>query len=88
MNSETRTAALRRGWYPVARGVDLGRPRKATLLGRRLVAFRTADGQPRVLPDRCLHRGGALHLGAVVEDSIENFRDVAHFPFVQPRTLG
>ena len=52
MNSETRTAALRRGWYPVVRAVDLDRPQKATLLGRRLVAFRTADGQPRVLPDR------------------------------------
>jgi phenylpropionate dioxygenase-like ring-hydroxylating dioxygenase large terminal subunit len=71
MTSETRIAALRRGWYPVARGVDLDRPRKATLLGRRLVVFRTKDGQPRVLPDRCLHRGGALHLGAVVDDSIE-----------------
>ncbi|MDT5337610.1 MAG: hypothetical protein QOD90_3115 [Mycobacterium sp.] len=71
MNSNTRTAALRRGWFPVARSVDLDHPRKTTLLGRRLVAFRTADGQPRVLPDRCLHRGGALHLGAVVDDSIE-----------------
>jgi phenylpropionate dioxygenase-like ring-hydroxylating dioxygenase large terminal subunit len=41
------------------------------LLGRHLVVFRTADGQPRVLPDRCLHRGGALHRGAVVGDSVE-----------------
>jgi phenylpropionate dioxygenase-like ring-hydroxylating dioxygenase large terminal subunit len=71
MTSEMRTAALRRGWYPVARAVDLDRPRQAMLLGRRLLAFRTADGQPRVLPNRCLHRGGALHLGAVVGDSIE-----------------
>jgi phenylpropionate dioxygenase-like ring-hydroxylating dioxygenase large terminal subunit len=71
MTPETRTAALRRGWYPVARAVDLDRPQQATLLGRRLVTFRTADGRPRVLPDRCLHRGGALHLGAVIGDSIE-----------------
>jgi len=63
--------ALRRGWFPVARAVDLDRPRKATVHGRRLVAFRTADGQPRVLADRCLHRGGTLHLGVVVGDSIE-----------------
>jgi phenylpropionate dioxygenase-like ring-hydroxylating dioxygenase large terminal subunit len=41
------------------------------LLGRRLVVFRTLDGCPRVLPDRCLHRGGALHRGAVIGDSIE-----------------
>ncbi|WP_164478302.1 Rieske 2Fe-2S domain-containing protein [Mycolicibacterium stellerae] len=71
MNSETHIAALRRGWYPVARAVDLHRPQKATLLGRRLVAFSTADGQPRVLPDRCQHRGGTLHRGAVVDDAIE-----------------
>jgi phenylpropionate dioxygenase-like ring-hydroxylating dioxygenase large terminal subunit len=71
MTPETRTAALRRGWYPVARSVDLDCPQQATLLGRRLVAFRTADGRPRVLPDRCLHRGGALHRGAVIGDSIE-----------------
>ena len=71
MTPETRTAALRRGWYPVARAVDLDRPQQATLLGRRLVAFRTADGRPRVLPDRCLHQGGALHRGAVIGDSIE-----------------
>ena len=71
MTADTRTAALRRGWYPVARGVDLERPYRATLLGRHLVVFRAADGQARVLPDRCLHRGGALHLGAVIGDSIE-----------------
>src|SRR5258708_2814794 len=71
VSSALRTAALRRGWYPVARAVDLDRPRQVTLLGRRLVVFRTAHGQPRVLADRCLHRGGALHLGAVIDDSIE-----------------
>ena len=71
MTSGMCPVALRRGWFPVARAVDLDRPRKATVHGRRLVAFRTADGQPRVLADRCLHRGGALHLGAVVGDSIE-----------------
>jgi phenylpropionate dioxygenase-like ring-hydroxylating dioxygenase large terminal subunit len=71
MTPETRCAALRRGWYPVARTLDLDRPRQAMLLGRRLVVFRTLDGYPRVLPDRCLHRGGALHRGAVIGDSIE-----------------
>jgi phenylpropionate dioxygenase-like ring-hydroxylating dioxygenase large terminal subunit len=71
MTPQSRMAALRRGWYPIARAVDLDRPRQATLLGRRLVTFRSADNRPRVLPDRCLHRGGALHLGAVIGDSIE-----------------
>ena len=71
MTPETRTAAPHRGWYPVARSVDLENPRAVTLFGRRLVAFRTADGRPRVLSDRCLHRGGPLHRGAVIGDSIE-----------------
>jgi phenylpropionate dioxygenase-like ring-hydroxylating dioxygenase large terminal subunit len=71
MTSGTRVNPPRRGWFPVARGVDLDRPRRATLFGRRLVVFRSADGHPRVLPDRCLHRGGALHRGAVVGDAIE-----------------
>jgi phenylpropionate dioxygenase-like ring-hydroxylating dioxygenase large terminal subunit len=70
-SSAIRAAALRRGWFPVARAVDLDRPRQVTLLGRRLVVFRTAQGQPCVLADRCLHRGGALHLGAVIDESIE-----------------
>ena len=59
------------GWYPVLRGVDLGRPRQVRLLGRRLVVFRAADGAPRVLTDRCLHRGGELHRGIVTGDCIE-----------------
>jgi phenylpropionate dioxygenase-like ring-hydroxylating dioxygenase large terminal subunit len=71
MTPENPSAATRRDWYPVARAVDLDRPQRVTLLGRRLVAFRTADGRPRVLPDRCQHRGGALHRGAVIGDSIE-----------------
>jgi phenylpropionate dioxygenase-like ring-hydroxylating dioxygenase large terminal subunit len=71
MTSEDRLAPLHSGWFPVARVDDLDRPHGVTLLGRRLVVFRTADGQPRVLADRCLHRGGALHRGVVVDDSIE-----------------
>jgi phenylpropionate dioxygenase-like ring-hydroxylating dioxygenase large terminal subunit len=71
MTSGTQVSELRRGWFPVARGVDLDCPRRATLFGRRLVVFRSADGDPRVLPDRCLHRGGELHRGAVLGDAIE-----------------
>jgi phenylpropionate dioxygenase-like ring-hydroxylating dioxygenase large terminal subunit len=71
MTPENPSAATRRDWYPVARAVDLEHPQQVTLLGRRLVAFRTADGRPRVLLDRCLHRGGTLHRGAVIGDSIE-----------------
>ena len=62
---------LNDGWYPVARSRDLDTPCPAVLLGRRLVAFRGDDGSARVLPDRCLHRGGSLHRGAVIGDAIE-----------------
>ena len=37
--------ALRHQWFPVARAVDLDRPVEATLLGERLVVFRTASGR-------------------------------------------
>lgn len=75
MTSEITTAmrvtALRRGWYPVARSEELDSPQAATLLGTRLVAFRTAGGVARVLANRCPHRGGAMHLGSVADDALE-----------------
>ena len=66
-----RTRAFARAWFPVAREVDLGSPVLATLLGARLVVFRTASGETVVLRNRCPHRGGALNLGQVVGDGIQ-----------------
>ncbi len=63
--------ALRRAWFPVARSVDIDRPQPATLLGERLVVFRTAGGQASVTARRCVHRGGDLALGEVVGEAIE-----------------
>jgi phenylpropionate dioxygenase-like ring-hydroxylating dioxygenase large terminal subunit len=60
--------ALRHQWFPVARTVDLDRPVEAALLGERLVVYRTADGEPRVLQRRCVHRGGNLAKGEVHGD--------------------
>ncbi|HEX3513069.1 MAG TPA: aromatic ring-hydroxylating dioxygenase subunit alpha [Trebonia sp.] len=75
MNSEgddrARTRAFARGWFPVARDVDLGSPVLATLLGTRLVVFRAASGKTVVLRNRCAHRGGALNLGQVTGDNIQ-----------------
>ena len=61
---------LRRCWFPVARDEDLERPVEATLLGERLVVFRTESGEPRVLGRRCIHRGANLAKGEVHGDSI------------------
>jgi phenylpropionate dioxygenase-like ring-hydroxylating dioxygenase large terminal subunit len=55
--------AMRRSWFPVARGVDLDTPQRATLLGEALVVFRLEDGQAAVLSNRCPHRGGDLSAG-------------------------
>ncbi len=60
--------ALRRCWFPVARAQDLDRPVEATLLGERLVVFRTEEGEPRVLHRRCIHRGANLAKGEVNGD--------------------
>ncbi|WP_321881205.1 Rieske 2Fe-2S domain-containing protein [Paraburkholderia bannensis] len=62
--------ALRRQWFPVARSADLATPQSATLLGERLVVWRTASGQAVVQDARCPHRGADFALGKVHGDSI------------------
>lgn len=62
--------ALRRQWFPVARSADLGTPQSATLLGQRLVVWRTASGQAVVQDARCPHRGADFALGKVHDESI------------------
>jgi phenylpropionate dioxygenase-like ring-hydroxylating dioxygenase large terminal subunit len=62
--------ALHRSWFPVARGVDLGSPQSATLLGRSLVVYRTASGRAVVQDARCPHRGASLALGKVHGEAI------------------
>jgi phenylpropionate dioxygenase-like ring-hydroxylating dioxygenase large terminal subunit len=59
-------------WYPVCLAADLapGAAVKARILGLPFVAFRGADGQAHVLADTCVHRGGALHKGRVVDGRI------------------
>ncbi|QTD45779.1 aromatic ring-hydroxylating oxygenase subunit alpha [Ottowia testudinis] len=60
-------------WYAACRGSDLraGRPHAFTLLGRPLVAFRGADGQPAVLEDRCAHRHAPLSSGRVCAGELQ-----------------
>jgi phenylpropionate dioxygenase-like ring-hydroxylating dioxygenase large terminal subunit len=70
-DDRARTRAFSRAWFPVAREVDLRSPVLATLLGARLVVFRTASGETVVLRNRCPHRGGALNLGQVMGDGIQ-----------------
>ena len=53
-------------WHPVAQAGDLcGAPLAVTLLGQRLVLWRSDDGAAHAWDDRCPHRGASLSLGCV-----------------------
>lgn len=68
---ETLRQAYRRNWFVVARSEDLHHPQAARLLDEDLVVFRDSEGQAHVLDARCVHRGGDLAAGKVVDDSIQ-----------------
>jgi len=54
-------------WYPVALSdnVKNDAPTQVQILGLQFVAFRDTSGQPHVLSDTCIHRGGSLGRGWV-----------------------
>jgi phenylpropionate dioxygenase-like ring-hydroxylating dioxygenase large terminal subunit len=60
-------------WYPICRSDELedGGPVRSKLLGTQYVAFRDAEGQAHVLSDTCVHRGGSLSKGKVVDGCVE-----------------
>jgi phenylpropionate dioxygenase-like ring-hydroxylating dioxygenase large terminal subunit len=58
-------------WYVIARSAEVGQGLVArTICGRHLVLFRTANGEPVALDDRCPHRGFPLSAGERVGDGI------------------
>jgi nitrite reductase/ring-hydroxylating ferredoxin subunit len=58
-------------WYLFCRSRDLRRqPLSRDMLGRRIVAYRTASGRVVVLDGRCSHLGADLGRGCVVGESI------------------
>ncbi len=59
-------------WYPICTSDELTNdaPLRSELLGMIFVAFRDSDGQPHVLADTCVHRGGSLSKGKVVGDCV------------------
>jgi 5,5'-dehydrodivanillate O-demethylase oxygenase subunit len=63
---------LRRYWYPVAIGSQLGPGdrRKVRLLGEDLALCRLSDGTTHLLEDRCPHRGAALSYGIVEPEGL------------------
>jgi phenylpropionate dioxygenase-like ring-hydroxylating dioxygenase large terminal subunit len=70
MNSDSTAQAY---WWPLAAAPELtcGAVLPRTLLGMPLVLFRTADGTPAALPDRCPHRAAPLSRGTVRNGEVE-----------------
>jgi len=66
------TQMVDRSWYVVALRDEVDdRLLERTVAGRSLVLYRTSDGRPVVLRNRCSHRGYPLSLGSRVGDGIE-----------------
>ena len=60
-------------WYPVARSTEITNeaPLRTRIMSLDFVAFRDAAGQPHVLSDTCIHRGGALGKGTIKGDCVQ-----------------
>ena len=63
---------LRKAWYVAAWDSEVSaEPLARTLLGEPVVLFRTKDGSPVALEDRCCHRQLPLSMGKVIGDEIQ-----------------
>jgi len=60
-------------WYPVAASHEITNddPLRVRILSLDFVAFRDTKGQPHVLADTCVHRGGALGAGQIQGDCVQ-----------------
>jgi phenylpropionate dioxygenase-like ring-hydroxylating dioxygenase large terminal subunit len=64
--------ALKNTWYPAAWSKDVGTQLlKRTLLNESIVFFRTGDGAPVALANMCPHRFAPLHLGKLIDDTLQ-----------------
>src|SRR5580700_1033014 len=63
---------LRNHWYVAAAEEEVaGRPLGRTILGEPVVLFRTEDGTPVALEDRCAHRRLPLSMGKMVGNELQ-----------------
>ena len=59
-------------WYVAARDREVGlKPLARTLLDEPVVLYRTEDGTPIALEDRCCHRSLPLSLGRIVGNNLQ-----------------
>ncbi len=58
-------------WYAIEFSEEItSEPKRLTILGQELVAYRDTKGNPVVMSDLCIHRGGAISDGFVEGDCI------------------
>ncbi|MCW3838289.1 Rieske 2Fe-2S domain-containing protein [Sphingomonas canadensis] len=63
---------LRNCWYAAGWSQDIGdKPMARQFLGEHVVLYRTADGTPHALEDRCPHRFAPLSMGTLIDDQIQ-----------------
>jgi vanillate O-demethylase monooxygenase subunit len=63
---------LKNAWYVAARDEEVTRGLQAvTILGERIVLYRTADGKPVALENACPHRKLPLSMGRLCGDQVE-----------------
>ncbi|PTB17082.1 vanillate monooxygenase [Trinickia symbiotica] len=71
---------LHNTWYVAAKADEvIDKMLSRRLLNEPVVLFRTSDGQVAALADRCPHRFVPLHLGRIVEDTIQCAYHGLHF---------
>ena len=58
-------------WYLFGHERELDQPRSKRMLGRQLMAFRTASGRVSVIAANCSHMGADLGCGRVIGESIQ-----------------
>ena len=60
-------------WYPVLQSEEVvaERPFPFRVMGRDVVVWRDGDGEPRIVADRCPHRGAKLSIGHVLTGDIQ-----------------
>lgn len=69
--ADRNTPLIRNEWYVAAFSAEIGRAlTKRKLLGRNVVLYRTRDGRPVALDDRCAHRSFPLSAGRLEGDTI------------------
>ena len=72
INFQVAEMFLRNYWYVAAFGHEIGRNLLArTILGDKIVFYRTEDGSPIALANRCCHRQAPLSMGRLIGDTVE-----------------